>query len=335
MTSLRSLALELGLSATTVSRALDGYPEVSEDTRQRVKAAAAAQGYRPNAAARRLRKGASETVALVMPTGPGRFFEPAFVELLGVIGESLAARGHDLMLLAAPPGSDERTVYRRIIDERRADGCIVVRTRLRDERVVWLQDAGLPFVCHGRTEAEQPYAFVDGDGESGFYALTRRLAGLGHSRIAHLAAPEAFSFAGYRAKGWRGAMADAGLEPGPSLACAANEDAGQAAAARLLAGPERPTAVVCATDRIAIGAMRAAVAAGLTPGQDVAIAGHDDIHASRFTHPALTTMALDVRAMGERLVERLFERMGGADPEPGGDVFPVQQLPRASTGEAD
>jgi LacI family transcriptional regulator len=329
------LALDLGLSVTTVSRALDGYPEVAEDTRNRVKAAAAARGYKPNAAARRLRKGATETIALVMPTGPGRFFEPAFVDLLGVVGECLAARGHDLMLLAAPPGSDERTAYARIIDERRADGCILVRTRRKDERVAWLQDAGLPFVCHGRTDSSRPYAFVDGDGESGFRALTLRLVALGHRRIAHLGAPEAFSYAGHRLKGWRDALEESGMAPGPALVCAATEDAGEIAAARLFSTPEPPTAVVCATDRIAIGTMRAAAAAGLTPGRDVAIAGHDDIHASRFTHPSLTTMALDVRAMGTRLVERLFDSMAASGPEPGGDVFPVTQLPRASTGEAN
>ena len=103
MASLRKLASDLGLSVTTVSRALDGYEDVAAATRERVIKAAAASGYRPNSAARRLRKGSSETVALIMPTEPGRFYEPVFGDLLAVIGERFAARRYDLMLLAARP----------------------------------------------------------------------------------------------------------------------------------------------------------------------------------------------------------------------------------------
>ncbi|MBK9081462.1 MAG: substrate-binding domain-containing protein [Rhizobiales bacterium] len=334
MTSLRSLASDLGLSITTVSRALDGYADVSAATRERVRTAAAAVGYRPNSAARRLRKGSSETVALIMPTEPGRFYEPAFVDLLAVIGERLAARRYDLMLLAARPGAEELAAYRRIVKDRRADACILVRTRRRDERIALLQEAGLPFVCHGRTETQTPYAFVDGDGEAGFREVTSRMAALGHRRIAHLAAPDHFTFAWFRARGWRMAMQAAGLRDDLQTMCASAEEAGEQAAAALLAGPDRPTALICATDRIALGAVRAAQAAGLVVGRDVAVTGHDNIHASRFTHPALTTMELDVRAVGERLADKLLTLLRRDAPEPTGDVFPLRQILRASSAEA-
>lgn len=335
MTSLRSLASDLGLSITTVSRALDDYEDVAKHTRERVRRAANAVGYRPNSAARRLRKGASETIALVMPTEPGRFYEPVFVELLAVIGERLASRHFDLMLLAARPGHEEQAVYKRIIKDRRADACIVVRTRRNDERVELLQEAGLPFVCHGRTDAGAPYAFVDGDGEAGFREITSRVIGLGHRRIAHLAAPDQFTFAALRARGWHRAMRDAGLADDLKLACPATEEAGQEAATALMASHERPTALICATDRMAIGAVRAVQAAGLQVGRDIAVTGHDNIHAARFTHPALTTMELDVKSVGECLVDKLFDILDGAMPMQEGRIFPLRQILRASTGEDD
>ena len=335
MASLRSLASDLGLSITTVSRALDGYEDVAATTRERVNKAAAAAGYRPNSAARRLRKGSSETIALVMPTEPGRFYEPVFVDLLAVIGERLAARHYDLMLLAARPGTEELAAYGRIIKDRRADACVIVRTRRHDERIAMLQEAGMPFVCHGRTESRSPYAFVDGDGEAGFREITARLIGLGHRRIAHLGAPDVFTFAELRTRGWHMAMRAAGLCDDLKVICASTEEAGEAAATALLGGPDRPTALICATDRIALGAVRAAQAAGLVVGRDIAVTGHDNIHASRFTHPALTTMELDVRPVGENLADKLLHVIENGLPEQPGDIFPLQQILRASSGEAD
>ena len=334
MASLRKLASDLGLSVTTVSRALDGYEDVAAATRERVIKAAAASGYRPNSAARRLRKGSSETVALIMPTEPGRFYEPVFGDLLAVIGERFAARRYDLMLLAARPGAEEIAAYRRLIDDRRADACIVVRTRRHDERVSLLQAAGLPFACHGRTETLEPYVFVDGDGESGFREVTNRMIALGHKRIAHLAAPDHFTFAELRARGWHMAMRAAGLAYDLKIICASSEKAGQQAAASLLTKPNHPTALICATDRIAIGAIEAATAAGLVVGRDIAITGHDNIHASRFTSPALTTMELDVRAAGECLVDQLLHLIEHGMPDDPGQIFPLRHLVRNSSAES-
>ncbi|HRJ68288.1 MAG TPA: substrate-binding domain-containing protein [Beijerinckiaceae bacterium] len=335
MATLRSLASDLGLSITTVSRALDGYEDVAAATRERVNKAAAAAGYRPNSTARRLRKGSSETVALVMPTEPGRFYEPVFVDLLSVLGERLAARHFDLMLLAARPGAEELAVYKRMIKDRRADACIIVRTRRHDERIAMLQEAGLPFVCHGRTETRAEYAYVDGDGEAGFREVTNRIVSLGHRRIAHLAAPDHFTFAELRSRGWHMAMRAAGLTDDLKLMCASTEEAGEQAATALLAGPDKPTALICATDRIAIGAVRAAQAAGLVVGRDIAVTGHDNIHASRFTHPAITTMELDVRSVGACLADKLLHLVERGMPEHAGDVFPLRQVLRASSGEAN
>jgi LacI family transcriptional regulator len=169
----------------------------------------------------------------------------------------------------------------------------------------------------------------------GFREITSRLIGLGHKAIAHLGAPEAFTFAELRARGWHIAMRAAGLNDDLKMICASTEEAGESAAATLLAGGVRPTALICATDRIAIGAMRAIQASGLVVGRDIVVTGHDNIHASRFMNPALTTMELDVRSVGECLADKLLSLVETGMPEKPGEVFPLRQILRASSGEGD
>lgn len=335
MSSIRALAGSLGLSITTVSRALDNYPDVARLTRERVRKAADEWGYRPNAAARRLRKGLGETIAYVMPTAPGRFYEPVFVEQLAAIGEHFSSHHYDLVLLAAPPGPDEAALYRRLVEGRRADAFIVVRTRHKDERVRYLQEKGIPFVCHGRTEAPLPYSFVDGDGEAGFRELTSRLIARGHRRIALLSASTSLMFASRRAAGWRSAMTEAGLPADLMMDAAHTEEGGHELALRLLARKDRPSAMICATDRMAIGAMRAIGNAGLKVGSDIAVTGHDNIPASLYTDPSLTTMELPIREVGRRLAEMVMSLLGGTDARDLQEIRPLIQHVRASSGEGD
>jgi LacI family transcriptional regulator len=335
MTTLRALASQLGLSITTVSRALDGYEDVAKATRERVRKAADLAGYRPNAAARRLRKGSGETIAVVMPTEAGKFFEPVFAELLGVVGESLAAHNHDLVLLAAKPGVEEDKLYTRLVTDRRADGFILLRTRVEDARIAYLREAKVPFVCHGRSVVDGDYAFVDGDGETGFYDVTRRLIGLGHKRLVHIGAPGRFAFARYRAEGFTRALDEAGMVAVSAIETSETmtEAGGEAVAAQILGRSAPPTALICATDRLAIGAIRAATARGMVVGRDIAITGHDNLHASAFTAPPLTTMDADVRMAGQRLAKKILTLMARKSPDETGEILPLTHILRASSGE--
>jgi LacI family transcriptional regulator len=333
LSSLRSLAKSLNLSITTVSRALDGYSDVSEATRLRVREAAEASGYTPNAAARRLRKGTTEVVMLILPAEPGHFNEPLYIGLLASMGERLAVAGYDLMLFAAPPGPDELRAYRKVVEGRRADAVVVVRTRRDDPRVRYLAGADFPFVVMGRTEFDQPYAFVDGDGETAFAYATKRLIALGHRRITHLAAPSAFTFAGYRRRGYERAMAGAGLEPDVIEDAHAQEGGYRGALAALLR-PARPTALLCATDSMAIGALQAARTLDLDVPADLSVIGHDNLPAGEHTHPPLTTMELPIAETGRVLAEMVLARMAGDDPAEISRILPVRFVERGSMGPA-
>jgi LacI family transcriptional regulator len=332
--SLRAIARQLGLSVTTVSRALGGFPEVGAATRARVMAEAERIDYRPNQLARRLRHGRSEAVGLVLPAEAGQFDDPFFLHLLAAVGPPLQRAGLDLLVMTARPGAEELRAYRHLIEGRRVDGILLARTRRGDARIRYLLDRGAPFVAHGRCEETRPYAFVDIDGAAACQAATERLIGFGHRCIGMINASPHYMFAHYRERGWRAALVAAGLPPGPIRHAEPSEEVGFTLMHALLGEPAPPTAVLCATDRLAIGALHAVSQAGLRAGRDVSLIGYDDLPMAACTDPPLTTIQQSIDRAGERMVEMLTALLDGAEPAALTEVWPARLIPRASDGPA-
>jgi LacI family transcriptional regulator len=332
--SLSKIAQKLGLSVTTVSRALGGFPDVAAATRERIEAEAARIGYRPNLVARRLRTGRSEAVGVVLPSGPGQFDDPFFLRLLSAVGPPLQAAGLDLLVATARPGADELRAYRHLVEGRRVDGILLARTRRQDERIAYLLDRGMRFVAHGRSEQARPFAYLDIDGASACRAATERLIGVGHRRIGLINASETYMFAVHRQAGWRAALADAGLVPGPVAHAEPTEENGFRLMAAMLRDAAPPTAVLCATDRLAVGALHAIGAAGLRAGRDVSIIGYDNLPMATYTDPPLTTVEQPIDRAGARMVEMLLALMRGADPKDFAELWQATLIPRASDGPA-
>ena len=330
MSNLKHLARSLGLSITTVSRALDGYSDVAPATRERVRAAAEAINYRPNSAARSLRRRKAEAVAVTLPMEPGRFGPPVFLNVLAACSQRLSEEGLDLMLLPTAGRAAEMEAIRRLVDGGRADAIIVVRTRLEDERVAFLKQRGFPFVTHGRTARFEEHAFIDGDGESAFRRATEMLASLGHRRIAHIAAPQDLTFAHLRRTGWLAGLQETGQLDALEYATQPTEAGGYEAAQWLLRQSPRPTALLCATDSLAIGALSALKERGLMAGRDIAVIGHDNLPLSAFTDPPLSTMEIAAPDAGSQLAEALIARLGGRDHRDLQTILPVQQVSRAT-----
>ena len=185
--SLKAIAKELGLSVTTVSRALNGYDDVSDETRARVEAEAQRRGYRPNTFARRLKMGKIDAVGLVFPVHPVPLNNSVFMDMVGEISHELARHEIDLLLIADDDLADKHS-YMRMVQSRRVDALIVAHTLDRDPRLEQLQAAGFPFLALGRSQLPQPYAWFDFDNYAGTYNATRWLIGKGHQRIALLGA---------------------------------------------------------------------------------------------------------------------------------------------------
>jgi len=330
--SLSTIARNLGFSITTVSRALGGFADVAAATRWRIEAEAERIGYRPNQNARRLRSGRSEAVGVVLPAGPGQFDDPFFLRLLAGIGPPLQAAGLDLLVATARPGPDELRAYRHLVEGRRVDGILLARTRRRDDRIGYLLDHAMPFVVHGRSEETRPFAHLDIDSEAACRQATARLIALRHRRIGLINAVETYTFAVHRQAGWHAALRDAGLAPGPVAHAEPTEENGFRLMAAMLRGPTPPTAVLCATDRLAVGALHAIGHAGLRAGRDVSIIGYDNLPMATYTDPPLTTIEQHIERAGARMVEILRALMGGADPKDYAELWPARLIARASDG---
>ncbi|MGH7104195.1 MAG: LacI family DNA-binding transcriptional regulator [Acetobacteraceae bacterium] len=329
--SLSRIADALGLSVTTVSRALAGYGEVAGRTRARVLAEAQRIGYVPNQTARRLRSGRSGAVGVVVPAEPGSF-DPFFLGMLAAIGPLLAKAGLGLVMMSGRPGREEMQAYRHLVEWHRVEAVLIARTRVNDPRIAYLQDHEIPLVTHGRSVTRRPCAYVDLDGEAAFRIAAERLIGFGHRRIGLINAAPGYMFARHRQAGWQMALAAAGLPPGPVLAGEPDEENGELLMRRLLRRAVPPSAVLCATDRMAVGAMAALAAQGLRAGRDVSLIGYDNLPIASYTDPPLTTIDQPLPAMAARLVEILTALIGGAAAGEFAEVWPPRLCARASDG---
>jgi LacI family transcriptional regulator len=332
--TLTRIARSLNVSVTTVSRALGGYDDVAPGTRERVAAEAARIGYRPNQIARRLRSGRSGAIAIVLPAAPGHFDDPFFMRMLAGVGPHLAAAGLDLLVSTASPGADELATYRHLVEGKRVDGLIVCRTRRHDARIAYLLDSGIPFVVHGRTETRRPYAYVDIDGEAAGYVSTKRLVDLGHRRIGLINAARTYMISHFRELGWRRALDEAALPAGPLAHVEPTEENGFRAAGDFLRAEGAPTALFCATDRIAVGALHAVAGLGLRAGRDVSVIGYDNLPLATYTDPPLTTMEQTIERAAKRLVEILLALFAGADPANFHELWEAELIVRSSDGPA-
>ena len=337
--NLKQLSTMLSLSQTTVSRAINGYPEVSEETRRRVMDAAKRHGYRPNPSARRLATGKAGMIGYVMPTGASVDIDPHFVEFLSGLGDY--ARAHDLDLVLSPTAADEEeTTYRRIVANKQVDAVYVSSPRPADRRVALLATLGIPYIVHGRTEGlEFPYPYLDIDNEAAFQEAARLLIQLGHCRLALINGDDSQTFAVHRERGFRKALAarDLALPESRLVSVAMTEENGYRAARRLFEGAEPPTAIVCSSLIMALGVVRAVRDLGLAMPTDVSLIAHDDVFPwlkpENFSVPLSTTRS-SIRAAGARIAERLAARISGLETEPRGELWPVDLVVRGSIAGA-
>ncbi|HBM61888.1 MAG TPA: LacI family transcriptional regulator [Citreicella sp.] len=277
--NLKQLAAHLNLSQTTVSRALNGYPEVNKDTRTRVLEAAQALNYAPNARAKGLATGRAMAIGHVIPSSKQHeMVNPVFGDFVAGASEEYVKAGYD-MTLSLTDDRDEEENYRRLKAKGNVDGLIVHGPKMADARIPFLIGLGLPFVVHGRaSDLAQPYSWVDVNNTRAFRRATEFLIDLGHQRIGLINGLEFMDFAHRRRMGYDVALAARGLAPDPRLMASdeMTEPYGFAAASRMLALDQPPSAFLVSSLISAIGVRRAIHAAGLEMPRDVSVITHDD-----------------------------------------------------------
>jgi LacI family transcriptional regulator len=333
--TIRDVARRLKLSITTVSRALDGYPDVAETTRQRVQQMAAQMGYTASRAARQLRRRRADAIGYIMSTSQPRFSDPFFSDFVSGVGDEAAAHRLELLLAVAPADTaDEMQAYQRWVQGRRVDGIILTRTRVKDPRVRLLSTAGFPFAAFGRTRQRLGFPYVDIDNEAGARLLVKHILMHGFRRIAFIGAPLDYTFHVQRLAGYTAALAQARLRPDDSLVVTGDLTlaGGYRAALELLQSRRPPTAIIGVNDLTALGALAAAEELGLKVGQAVAIAGFDGIVDGEHSRPPLTTVRQPVYDIA-RLTTRLLVAQLSGDTVPQRHVLmPPELIIRGSTG---
>jgi LacI family transcriptional regulator len=302
--NIKALAKELGLSTSTVSRALNGYQDVNETTRKRVEEAAKTVGYKANAGARRLVRGSTEAIGIVYSAAVENLGNPQFLDMAGGLSERLHTQHFDLMLAVA---SDEQEldIYDRLFRGGRVDAVVVPNTRVEDARVNFLIERCYPFLAYGRTGDCRNYSWFDFDNEAGSQLAVRHLVSLGHKRIAYVNSPLALNFAAQRHRGFLLGLQEAGLPfdsawlAGPAV----DRRSGHQAAQSLMGLPNAPTAIVVDNNLGGIGVLRGLLDRGLVLGKDVSVVVHGVI-------PSDTLLAgLDVTTVTQPTAETTGETM--------------------------
>jgi LacI family transcriptional regulator len=336
--SIVRLAKALNLSISTVSRALNDYDDVAPETRRRVVAMAKQMNYRPNAAARRLVSGSTRAIGVTLPTldAGDEFVDWMYSGLLAGVSAALDGSGYYLVATSAGGSGIDRemALYSNLIEGNWADALLIVRTRIDDPRVKLAQESGIPFVTYGRTETDAPYAWIDTDNEGAFAMAANRQLGFGHRRIALLNGPSEFYFALLRQRGYERALTAAGVGLEPTLVKQGNLtiQSGYTLTMELLNQKLPPTAILCAVDNMAFGAIAACRHRGLAVGRDVSIMGYGNSPMAAFYDPPLTTIEHKVVENGRHVGARLLRLLHGDMSGELGYLEPVHLVPRGSDG---
>ncbi len=324
---MRDVARALGVSVSTVSRALSQPELVSVETLDRVRQMTAQMKYRPNLAARELRTRATHVLLVAVPS-----FSPLFLEVFRGAEQEAVAQGYSVLMAHTGSNADREHVFLDQVLSRRADGIALLTTvdpaRLASRRPS-LPIMVTAFDSIGGTDVPN----IGIDNVAGAEAAVRHLIGLGHRRIAHIGGPPGMAMAADRAQGFARAIAAAGLEPAhcPVLCGDFSLPTGEALMARLLTRYPRPTAVFAANDEIAVGALQAIKRDGLVIGQDVSVIGFDDLRIGMLYDPPLTTIGFDKVALGRQAIAALIARIEGRG-DAAAATLPIVLAVRGTTG---
>jgi DNA-binding LacI/PurR family transcriptional regulator len=307
--TLEMVAARAGVGRQTVSNAINSPELLRPQTLERVLRAIDELGYRPHRAAQALRTRASKLLGYGIRSSRTSAPTPVLDQFLHSLSEAADQAGYRVVLFAVDPGEDELFRYQQLLDEHGADGFVLSGTERGDRRQGWLQDRGVPFVAFGRTWSGRSVGdWVDVDGAAGTSAAVHHLAGLGHERIGFLGWPKGSGVGDDRARGWQNAMRELGLAT-RSRRVESPDDPADAteAAERLLAGGV--TAVVAASDTLALGWYRALRRLGRTPGPEAAVVGFDDSPIAPLLFPSLSSLAQPLDAVGRECMRLLIERL--------------------------
>jgi LacI family transcriptional regulator len=322
----KDVARYAGVSTAVVSYVVNGGPKkVAPGTEAKVQNAIRTLGYRPNAAARALKLGSSETIGLVIPDNSNPFFSL----LAHAVEDAAAERGFALLLTNSDGTLAKERRHVRNLAARQVDG-VVLASVLFEPDLADLEAAEIPAVLLNHASESPGFNSVGVDLAAGARTAVEHLIGHGHTNIALAMGTNSGNDFDGREQGWLEALEGAGLPEGPIVRGPFTREGGYTAGQRLLAAANRPTAIFASSDLQAIGILRAIHEAGLRVPADIALASFDGSAEAEYSWPPLTTMEQPVREMAEAAVAALIGAHRGERPEH--RIFPTELRVRQSCG---
>jgi LacI family transcriptional regulator len=329
--TLEDIAKISGVSRSTVSRVINGDPNVSSPTRDRVLGIINQYNFQPNLAARGLAAGRTQVLGLVIPQGVGAIFtEPFFPLLIQGVSSTCNAHDYSVMLWLAEPEYERRTLG-QILYSGLIDGVIVSSMLLNDPILESLSEGEMPFVTIGRHPTNTRVNYVDVDNRNSAHEAVSYLYRTGRKRIGIVTGSQN-SIAGLdRLDGYLDALREFNIARDPKLIIESDfsESGGYYATQRLIS--QKPDAIFAASDNLAIGVLRALHYAGIKVPDDVAVIGFDDIPIASRTNPPLTTVRQPIPQLGSTAADTLIDIIERPAEHPRRIVLPAELVIRSTT----
>jgi LacI family transcriptional regulator len=332
--TLEDIAILAGVSRSTVSRVVNGHPSVRNNVRKRVLNVIESTGYSPNAAARTLALQRSQTLGLILPLSISIFFtDPYYPHLTKGIAQACNQYDYTLAFFLVNSKDEEEKIFSRISRKGLLDGVIVQSGQQGDQEIIGrMLDANMPLVVVGRPFRSDNVSYIDIDNINAARNAVSHLVRAGRQRIATITGPVNSTVGIDRKEGYRKALIERGREIDEGLIREGDftEAGGYYAMQQLL--PANPDAVFAASDIMAIGAMRAALDAGLRIPEDIAFVGFDDLPIATLSDIQLTTIRQPVVSFGAKAVEILIDLIENGITPPRHIIMDTELVIRDSCG---
>jgi DNA-binding LacI/PurR family transcriptional regulator len=332
--TIEMVAKQAGVSRQTVSNAANAPHRLRPETLERVLGTIDELGYRPSQAARSLRTSATHVIGCrLLPSnygGTGGILD----RLLHALCDAARSSGYNILTFSAASDDEEIGVFDDLLSRNSVDGFVLANTNHGDVRPDWLLDQGAHFVAFGRPWGAEHvrHSWVDVDGASGTSEAVAHLAQLGHTRVAFIGYPEGSGVGDDRCHGWQRAMDSLRLPvKGLLVRGEGGVASGKALADQLMSSPHPPSALLCVSDAMAVGAMRAIEDRGLRVGDDVAIIGFDDSPVASVLRPRLSSIRQPIESVAHKLVAVLLAELARSSRRPSHVLLPPTLVARESS----
>jgi DNA-binding LacI/PurR family transcriptional regulator len=315
--TINDVATVARVSRQTVSNVLNAPDRVRPDTAERVREAIGQLGYQPHRLARNLKTRTSRMIGYEIARVLPGTINPVLDRFVHALVETARDDGYHLLLFTPDDNDDNGQVvaYDELVGTHTVDGFVLSEVGYGDPRATALQQRGTPFVTFGRPDLAIPHAWVDVDGAAGTAAAVEHLIERGHERLAFVGWPQGSATGDRRAEGFTRALSAGGVDDDPALDVRTEDgvDEGARALEYLLSRPVPPTGVVCVSDTVAAGVVRAARDRGMAVGTDLAVTGFDDTPVAALLTPPLTSVRQPLEAVARRIVSRLTALLAGEE----------------------